>query len=278
MSCHIASNLRTFCAAGAQTFLSGSLKSVPHVNLCRNMSDSFDLRRSASSCSAAYVQNEPVHVGCQSAVADAFFQTGGATGAVNDFPVAKYGSESEVGTVTATGNRDRGCVEFAEQQDRPQASVTATGHYLALEGDELVLKANSGTDILDTRITAVRSAGVYGRWDQKGTGYEFAQQWTNTTTGGVYAVAPADGYRDRVDTRTALAVGQGLSSGLVHPWSTATVLGSMNRSLACSGGQIAKYVKRTPTYYGWGGAYDTSRLDWREFTAADMLPFPRVNR
>ena len=57
------------------------------------------------------------HPGCQSAVADAFFQTGGDTGAVNDFPVASYGSEGEAGTVAATGSRDRGCVEFARQSE-----------------------------------------------------------------------------------------------------------------------------------------------------------------
>ena len=199
------------------------------------------------------------HAGCQSAVADAFFQTGGSTGAVNDFPIASYGSESAAGTVTATGSRDRGCAVFAEQQDRLQASVTATGHYLdADSAGKLILKSNS-TDALDTRITSARSAGVYGRWDQKGTGYEFAQQWTsgNSTTGGVYAVAPADGYRDRVDTRTALAVGSGLSSGLLHPWNTASGLGAMNRNLACTGGSVTKCVKRTPTTSGWGGAFDT---------------------
>ena len=211
-----------------------------------------------ASFAASCAQTIPVHPGCQSAVADAFFQTGGDVGAVNDFPVADYGSESEAGTVAATGSRSSGCVEFAEQQDRLQTSVTATGHYLALENDELVLKANRGTDILDTRITSVRSAGVYGRWDQKGPGYEFAQQSTSSTaTGGVYAVVPADGYRDRVDTRTSLVVGQGLSSGLVHPWSTATGLGAMNRNLACTGGQVAKCVKRTPGVLGWGGSLDT---------------------
>ena len=122
-----------------------------------------------SGCTAS--RDVLAHPGCQSAVADAFFQTGGDTGAVNDFPVADYGSESEAGTVTATGSRSSGCVEFAEQQDRLQASVTATGHYLAVEGGELVLKANSGTDILDTRITSVRSTGVYGRWDRNRLGH-----------------------------------------------------------------------------------------------------------
>ena len=46
------------------------------------------------------------HAAFRSRVADAFFQTGGNTGAVNDFPVADYGSKSEAGTVAATGSRD----------------------------------------------------------------------------------------------------------------------------------------------------------------------------
>ena len=227
--------------------LSGSLVSVSHAEVCLNQYGQVSLRRSSSDCTAAYAHRVPLHPGCQSAVADAFFQTGGATGAVNDFPVAKYGSESEVGTVTATGNRDSGCVEFAKQQDRLQASVAATGHYLALEGGELVLKANSGTDILDTRITAVRSAGVYGRWDQKGTGYEFAQRQntSNRITGWVYPVVPADGYRGRVDTRSVLRMGGGLSSVLVHPWNEATGLGAGQGSWACSGGTVARCVRRT---------------------------------
>ena len=187
-----------------------------HPQLCVRSGWILSLSRN---CATRADASKLQHAGCQSAVADAFFQTGGDTGAVNDFPVASYGSESEAGTVAATGSRSSGCAAFAEQQDRLQTSVTATGHYLKADSaGKLILKSNS-TDALDTRITAARSAAVYGRWDQKGTGYEFAQQWTsgNSTTGGVYAVAPADGYRDRVDTRTALAVGQGLSSGLLHP-------------------------------------------------------------
>lgn len=209
----------------------------------------------------------PLHPGCQSAVADAFFQTGGDTGAVNDFPVASYGSESEAGTVSATRSRSSGCVEFAEQQDRLQASVTATGHYLAFEGDELVLKANIGTDILDTRITSVRSAAVYGRWDQKGTGYEFAQRWntSNTATGSIYHVAPADGYRDRVDTRSALRMGGGLASVLVHPWNDASGLASGQGRWACSGETIARCVRRVPAIWSgsayWGGNYDSLGSD-----------------
>jgi len=145
--------------------------------------------------------------------------------------------------------------------------VTATGHYLALENDELVLKANTGTDTLDTRITNVRSAGVYSRWDQKGTGYEFAQRWntSNTATGWVYQVAPADGYRGRVDTRSALRMGGGLSSGLVHPWSAATGLGAGQGSWACSGKTLARCVRRVPTMVGgigyWGGSYESLGSD-----------------
>ena len=49
---------------------------------------------SSGTCGAAYTVSQAKHFGCQSAVADAFFQTGGDTGAVNDFPVADYGSDS----------------------------------------------------------------------------------------------------------------------------------------------------------------------------------------
>ena len=171
VNCHLSGNGRYYCGRGGTRHLRGSLKSVPHVNLCRDRYGRFSLRRSASSCSAAYAHRVPLHPGCQSAVADAFFQTGGDTGAVNDFPVADYGSESEAGSVSATGSRSSGCVEFAKQQDRLQASVAATGHYLALEGNELVLKANSGTDILPTTATSVRSAGVYGRWGRNRLGH-----------------------------------------------------------------------------------------------------------
>ena len=243
------------------------MKSVPHVNLCRNMSGSFYLRRSASSCSAAYVQNEPVHVACQSAVADAFFQTGGGTGAVNDFPVADYGSESEAGTVAATGSRDRGCAEFAEQQDRLQASVTATGHYLALENDELVLKANNGTDILDTRITSVRSAAVYGRWDQKGTHYTFAQgKRTGHTSSSwrlgtyIHPVSSSADYQRRVDTRSVLRMGTGLSSALVHPWNEATGLGSGQGNFACTGTGWIGCVERSTQSPQSGVVYFSATL------------------
>ena len=49
---------------------------------------------SSGTCGAAYTVSQAKHFGCQSAVADAFFQTGGDTSAVNDFPVADYGSDS----------------------------------------------------------------------------------------------------------------------------------------------------------------------------------------
>ena len=92
-----------------------------NVRLCLNNGQWY----LGSGCTAS--RNVLAHPGCQSAVADAFFQTGGGTGAVNDFPVADYGSESEAGTVAATGSRARGCVEFAEQQDRLQAEVHSAG-------------------------------------------------------------------------------------------------------------------------------------------------------
>ena len=127
-----------------------------HPQLCVSSGGILSLSRN---CGTRATASRLQHAGCQSAVADAFFQTGGDTGAVNDFPVPDYGSESEAGTVAATGSRSSGCVEFAEQQDRLQAAVAATGHYLALENDELVLKANSADALpsaVCTEMTAVR--------------------------------------------------------------------------------------------------------------------------
>ena len=91
-----------------------------HPQLCVSSGWILSLSRN---CATRATASRLQHAGCQSAVADAFFQTGGNTGAVNDFPVADYGSESEAGTVAATGSRSSGCVEFAEQQDRLQTSV-----------------------------------------------------------------------------------------------------------------------------------------------------------
>ena len=209
-----------------------------HPQLCVSSGGILSLSRN---CGTRATASRLQHAGCQSAVADAFFQTGGTAGAVNDFPVADYGSESEAGRIAATGRRDRGCVEFAEQQDRLQASVAATGHYLALEGDQLVLKANSGRDILNTRITSPRSAAVYGRWDQKGTHYTFAQgkraghtssSWRLGTY--IHPVSSSADYQRRVDTRSALRMGTGLASALVHPWNEATGLGSGQGNFACT--------------------------------------------
>ena len=95
-----------------------------HPQLCVSSGWILSLSRN---CATRATASRLQHAGCQSAVADAFFQTGGDTGAVNDFPVADYGSESEAGTVAATGSRARGCVEFAEQQDRLQAEVHSAG-------------------------------------------------------------------------------------------------------------------------------------------------------
>ena len=266
VNCHLSSNGRYFCGRGATRHLRGSLTSVPSASLCSD-NGRLSLRRSSQTCSAALTVDQAKHFGCQSAVADAFFQTGGDTGAVNDFPVADYGSESEAGSVAATGRRDRGCVEFAEQQDRLPASVTATGHYLALEGNELVLKANSGTDILDTRITSVRSAGVYGRWDQKGTGYAFAQvkltghtssSWKLGTN--ISAVSSSGDYQRRVDTRSVLRMGTGLSSALVHPWNEATGLGAGQGNFACTGTGWIGCVERSTQSSQSGVVYFSATL------------------
>ena len=57
---------------------------------------------------------------CQSAIADAFFQTGGtATGGeaiVDDFPVLEYKDFWK--TKPGTGLQNSGCVDFASEQDR----------------------------------------------------------------------------------------------------------------------------------------------------------------
>ena len=221
-----------------------------HPQLCVSSGWILSLSRN---CATRATASKLKHVGCQSAVADAFFQTGGDTGAVNDFPVADYGSESEAGSVAATGSRSSGCVEFAEQQDRLQASVAATGHYLEADSEgKLILKANSGTDILDTRITSVRSTGVYGRWDQKGTDYTFAQgKRTGHTSFSwrlgayIHPVSSSVDYQRRVDTRSVLRMGTGLSSSLVHPWNEATGLGAGQGNFAC-------------TWTGWIGCVERS--------------------
>ena len=200
-------------------------------------------------CATRATASSLQHAGCQSAVADAFFQTGGNTGAVNDFPIASYGSESEAGTVTATGERDSGCVKFAGQQDRLQTSVAATGHYLEADSaGKLILKSNS-TDALPVTVTDARSAGAYGRWYGKGSDYKLAQHRTGytstqfgnvimTTSGGVYPTSSSLDYQKRVDTRSMLRMAAGLSSALVHPWSdtSGSGLGAGQGSWACPSG------------------------------------------
>ena len=66
-----------------------------NVRLCLNNQQWY----LGSGCTA--FRDVVAHPGCQLAVADAFFQTGGTTGAVNDFPVMEYGSESEAASVSA---------------------------------------------------------------------------------------------------------------------------------------------------------------------------------
>ena len=252
------------CPSGGQYNPPSLVVGSRHPQLCVSSGGILSL---SWNCATRATASRLQHAGCQSAVADAFFQTGGDTGAVNDFPVADYGSESEAGTVAATGSRARGCVEFAEQQDRLPASVTATGHYLALENDELVLKANSGTDILDTRITTVRSAGVYGRWDQKGTGYAFAQgKRTGHTSSSrrlgtyIHPVSSSADYQRRVDTRTVLRMGTGLASALVHPWNDATGLGAGQGNFACTRTGWIGCVERSTQNPQRGVVYFSSTL------------------
>ena len=86
------------CWVTATESIADSLASVKGgVEVCLDRFGNVSLRRTAEDCSSAYAVSGKNHPGCQSAVADAFFQTGGDTGAVNDFPVASYGNESEAG-------------------------------------------------------------------------------------------------------------------------------------------------------------------------------------
>ena len=252
------------CPSGGQYNPPSLVVGNRHPQLCVSSGGILSL---SWNCATRATASRLQHAGCQSAVADAFFQTGGDTGAVNDFPVADYGSESEAGRIAATGRRDRGCVEFAEQQDRLQASVAATGHYLALEGDHLVLKANSGSDILNTRITSVRSAAVYGRWDQKGTGYLFAQvKLTGHTSSSrklgtyIHPVSSSGDYQRRVDRRSVLRMGTGLSSALVHPWNEATGLGQGQGNFVCTGTGWIGCVERSTQSPQSGVVYFSATL------------------
>ena len=187
--------------------LSGSLVSVPHAEVCRDRYGRFSLRRFTNDCAAAYAHRVALHPGCQSAVADAFFQTGGTTGAVNDFPVASYGSESQAGRIAATGRRDRGCVEFAEQQDRLVSSMNGNGGwYFDSEGN---LRKNAGE--VPSRVLS-RPAAVYGTWAAKGSNYYHLARYHTATTspsGEFYRSLAADdsSYDLRADQRESLDVG-----------------------------------------------------------------------
>ena len=96
-----------------------------NIGLCRHSSGSWYL---GASCTATTIVD--AHPGCKWAVADAFFQTGGDTGAVNDFPVASYGSESEAASVSAERSDRRaedpypsGCPD--EEEERSSHGVRA---------------------------------------------------------------------------------------------------------------------------------------------------------
>ena len=147
------------------------------------------------------------HAGCRFAVADAFFQTGGDTGAVNDFPIMEYGSESEAGRVSATGVRDSGCADFAEQQDRLVTSMGGNGGwYLDSEGN---LRKNAGE--VPSRVLA-RPAAVYGTWAAKGASYYYLQRYItatlpSTSTSSESLAAEDSSYDLRADQRESLDVG-----------------------------------------------------------------------
>ena len=160
------------------------------------------------------------HPGCQSAVADAFFQTGGTTGAVNDFPVMGYGSESEAGRVTGTGERDSGCADFAEQQDRLVSSMNGNGGwYLDSEGN---LRKNAGK--VPSRVLS-RPAAVYGTWASKGADYYYLGRYyrnlDHVATESYLSLSSVDSSYDlRADQRNDLAMAAGLPRRGIHPWNT----------------------------------------------------------
>ena len=174
------------------------------------------------------------HAGCRSAVADAFFQTGGDTGAVNDFPVLEYGSEETAATVTGTGERDSGCADFAEQQDRLVSSMAANGGwYLDSEGN---LRKNAGE--VPARVLA-RPAAVYGTWAAKGANYyhlaRYQTAFTYPSAESYRSLAADDSSYDlRADQRNDLAMAAGLPRTGIHPWNTNIRPAGSGRTVRCS--------------------------------------------
>ena len=174
------------------------------------------------------------HAGCRTAVADAFFQTGGTTGAVNDFPVLEYGSEEAAATVTAAGSRNSGCAEFAEQQDRLVSSMNGNGGwYLDSEGN---LRKNAGE--VPSRVLS-RPAAVYGTWEAKGTNYyhlgRYHSALDEASQPHFRSLAADDSSYDlRADQRNDLAMASGLPSTGIHPWNTSVRPSGSGGTVRCS--------------------------------------------
>ena len=223
------------CVATATESIAGSLVSVQGgVEVCRDRFGNVSLRRSAEDCYSPYAVSGKSHPGCKSAVADAFFQTGGSTGAVNDFPIMGYGSEEAAATVTAAGSRNSGCADFAEQQDRLVTSMGSNGGwYLDSEGN---LRKNAGE--VPSRVLS-RPAAVYGTWAAKGTNYYHLGRYRSALTeasGESYRVLAADdsSYDLRTDQRNDLAMASGLPTSGIHPWNTDTRPAGSGFAVRCS--------------------------------------------
>ena len=242
------------CSGPVTSNVAGSISlQVSGIKLCAIYRPGYLTRFSlATDCGAntAYV-TRVLHAGCQSGIADAFFQTGAtATGGeaiVDEFPVLEYEDSWKI--KTGSGLRNSGCVDFASEQDRLAGGTS--GYYLKTQNTasgEAVL-ASTTSEALPSRVTARRVA-VYGSWVSKGTGYGLF----GINTGGSYnfhgAYSPSGtGYADRVDTRTALAMASGLPSGLLFPWPTATGLGSGQGVVSCTAGTRDACVRYLAQFY-----------------------------
>ena len=229
---------RTVCSqATYQLSVSGSLMSVSHVGLCWDSDiHILSLRRDANSCASAARVNQADHPACQSAVADAFFQTGGSTGAVNDFPVIDYDTDSASwAEKDGAGSRSAGCVAFAEQQDRLASSMSANGGwYLTAEG---VLKKNSGE--IPARAVS-RPAAAYSTWANKGGSYYYLGRHNgyqeSLNASGNYLASTSSLYDNRADPANGqLAVATGVPATGLFPWGTSSSPAGSGRAVPCTG-------------------------------------------
>ena len=246
-----AANCGTFGCFRVTRSVDSIMREVSGLKLC----GSYPAYSLGTNCGADTVyRTRALHAGCQSGIADAFFQTGGtATGGeaiVDEFPVLEY--EDSWKLKTGSGRRDSGCVDFASDQDRLAGGTS--GYYLKTQNTasgEAVLVAATGSEVLPTRVTA-RPVAVYGSWVSKGTGYGLFGINTNGSYSFHGAYSPSGtGYADRVDTRTALAMASGLPAGLLFPWEdpNAAGLGGGQGSVSCTAGTRDACVRYLAQFY-----------------------------